>query len=34
VRRRPDEDDDNPFEGMLDELADDVLDQDDADSGG
>jgi adenylate cyclase len=31
VRRRPDDDDDNPFEGMLDELADDVLDQDDDD---
>ena len=27
VRRRPAGDDDNPFEGMLDELADDVLDR-------
>ena len=27
VRRRPAGDDDNPFEGMLDELADDVLDE-------
>jgi adenylate cyclase len=29
VRRRPDVDEDNPFEGMLDELADDVLDEED-----
>ena len=29
VRRRPLEDDDDPFEGMLDQLADDDLDQDD-----
>jgi adenylate cyclase len=29
VRRRPAGEDDNAFEGMLDELADDVLDQDD-----
>jgi adenylate cyclase len=28
VRRRPDADDDNAFEGMLDELADDVLEDD------
>ena len=31
VRRRPGAEDDNPFEGMLDELADDVLDQEDDD---
>ena len=29
VRRRPAMDEDNPFEGMLDELADDVLDEED-----
>jgi adenylate cyclase len=29
VRRRPPADEDNPFEGMLDELADDVLDEED-----
>ena len=31
VRRRPHGDDDHPFEGMLDELADDVLDRPDED---
>jgi adenylate cyclase len=31
VRRRPHGDDDHPFEGMLDELADDVLDRPDDD---
>ena len=31
VRRRPPAGEDNPFEGMLDELADDVLDEDDED---
>lgn len=31
VRRRPDTDEDNAFEGMLDELADDVLDHEDDD---
>ena len=31
VRRRPDADEDNPFESMLDELADDVLDEDEHD---
>jgi hypothetical protein len=29
VRRRPAADEDNAFEGMLDELADDVLEDDD-----
>jgi adenylate cyclase len=31
VRRRPGTEEDNPFEGMLDELADDVLDEEDDD---
>jgi adenylate cyclase len=31
VRRRPDADEDNAFESMLDELADDVLEDDDGD---
>ncbi|HLM07586.1 MAG TPA: adenylate/guanylate cyclase domain-containing protein [Blastococcus sp.] len=33
IRRRPAGEDDNPFEGMLDELADDVLDQPEDDDG-
>jgi adenylate cyclase len=33
VRRRPSGEDDNPFEGMLDELADDVLDEPEDDAG-
>ena len=32
VRRRPPGDEDNSFEGMLDEMADEVLEEDDGDN--